>query len=94
MERLSFIRAGQSVGLTLAELKEVIAFRERGEVPCVHVIQLIRRRDTEIGQQIEELKRVREDLRQLALRAETLDPAQCSTEGVCHLIVEPARLPR
>lgn len=86
LERLSFIQAGQSVGLTLAELKEVIAFRERGEVPCVHVLELIRRRAAEISQKIEELERVREDLRQLAVRAETLDPAECSTDGVCHLL--------
>lgn len=92
LARLSFVQAGQSVGLTLAELKEIIAFRERGEVPCVHVIELIRRRAEEIDQTIEDLKRVRADLRRLATRAESLDPAECAAGSICHLIVEPTSL--
>jgi len=36
------VRPGrQAVGLTLGEIREVIAFRERGEVPCGHVLDVI-----------------------------------------------------
>lgn len=34
IDRLSFIRAGQGVGLTLKELREVLTIRDRGEPPC------------------------------------------------------------
>ena len=92
LDRLSFIRDGQAVGLTLSELREIIAFRERGEVPCVHVIQLIRRRAGEIASQIDKLQDMRRDLQLLSDRAQTLDPSRCSEEGICQIIVKPATL--
>ncbi len=92
LDQLSFVRAGQSVGLTLAELREIIAFREQGEVPCVHVIDLIQRRAGELAQRIRELERMQADLERLAARAETLDPADCSPTGICQVIVDPSRL--
>lgn len=91
LDRLSFIRAGQAVGLTLGELREIIGFRERGEVPCVHVVELIRRRAEEIGHQIAQLQQMQQDLLRLSRRAETLDPGDCSPDGVCQVIVTPAR---
>lgn len=88
LDRLSFIRAGQSVGLTLAELKEIIAFRDRGEVPCMHVIELIRRRACEITAQIGQLEQMRAALERLSERAATLNPSDCPPEGICHVLVE------
>jgi DNA-binding transcriptional MerR regulator len=93
VELLRFIRAGQAVGLTLAELREVIAFRQRGEVPCAHMIELINSHAARIDEQIGQLRRVQYDLRTLAERAETLDPADCSPESICHVVVDPATLP-
>jgi DNA-binding transcriptional MerR regulator len=89
---LQFIRAGQAVGLTLAELAEVIAFRQRGHVPCAHVIDLITTRADRVNDQISRLRHLQQDLQTLAHRAERLDPADCPPETVCHLIVDPATL--
>lgn len=94
LDRLSFIRDGQAVGLTLGELREIIAFRERGEVPCVHVIELIRRRATEITSQIEKLQDMRRDLQLLSDRAQNLDPSRCSEDTICQVIIGPATLER
>ncbi len=44
LDRLRFIQAGQAVGLTLGELRGVIAFRDHDEVPCAHVLDLIQQR--------------------------------------------------
>ncbi len=35
--RLTFIRTAQRLGITLDEVKEILAFRERGQVPCTYV---------------------------------------------------------
>jgi len=49
LDRLAFIRAAQAVGLTLGEIREVVAMRDRGEVPCGHVLELLQVRSAEIG---------------------------------------------
>jgi DNA-binding transcriptional MerR regulator len=89
--RLEFVRAAQAVGLTLGEIREVIAFRERGDLPCTHVLDLILHHAAEVDRRIEELQRLRADLSGLARRAGTLDPADCPESAVCHVLVPDAR---
>lgn len=33
LERLRFIKLAQSLGLSLADIREILAFRDRGEAP-------------------------------------------------------------
>src|SRR3989442_7842375 len=86
LDRLGFIRAGQAVGLSLGEIRQVVALRDRGETPCDHVYRLLRRRTAELDQRINELQTLRRDLQALTKRARRLDPADCDPRGVCHLI--------
>jgi DNA-binding transcriptional MerR regulator len=86
IDRLTFIRAGQAVGLTLAELKEVLGIRDRGEAPCTHVAALIDLRIDEIDQRIKDLRRLRRDLTALAGEAAVLDPTDCPPESVCWIL--------
>jgi MerR family copper efflux transcriptional regulator len=86
IDRLAFVRAAQAVGLTLGEIRQVVALRERGESPCRHVAQLLERRADEIKRRIAEMTRLRAELRRLAERAEGLDPADCHPDQICHLI--------
>lgn len=88
--RLEFVRAAQAVGLTLGEIREVIGFRERGEVPCNHVLDLILHHAAEVDRRIAELQRLRTDLGRLARRARTLDPADCPESAVCHVLLPEA----
>src|SRR3546814_457103 len=37
VERLTFIKTAQRLGITLDEIREILAFRERGERPCEYV---------------------------------------------------------
>jgi DNA-binding transcriptional MerR regulator len=39
--RLEFVRAAQAVGLTLGEIRQIIAFRDNGQAPCAHVTDLL-----------------------------------------------------
>jgi len=84
------VRAAQAVGLTLGEIRGVVAFRDRGETPCEHVLALVERRSAELAGRIEEMRRLRVELESLAQRARTLDPADCSEDDVCHIIAGPA----
>lgn len=86
VDRLTFVRAAQSVGLTLGEIREIVALRDRGETPCGHVTELLQRRAAEIEQRIDDLQRLHGELRRLARRALVLDPADCEPDLVCHLI--------
>jgi DNA-binding transcriptional MerR regulator len=89
--RLEFVRAARAVGLTLGEIREVIAFRERGEVPCGHVLDVILHHAAEVDRRIADLHQLRADLEQLARRARTLDPADCPEATVCHVLFPDAR---
>ena len=84
--RLAFVRSAQAVGLTLGEIREVIAFRDRGESPCAHVLALLERRSSELSRRIREMQSLRTELEALAVRARTLDPADCSEGDVCHIV--------
>lgn len=86
LERLAFIRSAQAVGLTLAEVREVVGIREAGEAPCRYVTELIDRRHAEVRSRIAELRRLERELAQLRSRAEHLQPRHCHPSGVCHLI--------
>lgn len=86
VDRLAFVRAAQAVGLTLGEIREIVALRDRGEAPCAHVTELIGRRAAEIEARIADLQRLQRELRRLARRARSLDPADCEPGLVCHLI--------
>jgi MerR family copper efflux transcriptional regulator len=86
IERLRFIRASQAFGLSLGEIREIVAYRDRGEVPCAHVLGLLRRRSQEIDERILELQQARSVLDGLVTRARKLRPEDCSPSGVCHLI--------
>ena len=86
LERLGFIRAGQAVGLSLGEIRQVVALRDRGETPCDHVYRLLARRTAELNDRINDLQSLRRELQSLTTRARRLDPADCNPGGICHLI--------
>lgn len=86
LDRLRFIRAAQGVGLTLGEIRGVIAFREAGRPPCAHVLELIEGRAADLDTRIVELAALRDELRRLDERGRTLSPDACSPGLVCHIL--------
>jgi MerR family copper efflux transcriptional regulator len=84
--RLGFVRAAQAVGLTLGEIRQIIAFRDTGAgtLRPRHRPAAAPHRRPEA--RIRELQQLRGELQQLAERATTLDPEQCPPERVCHII--------
>lgn len=86
VERLSFIRSAQAVGLTLAEVRQVLGVRDAGEAPCRVVTDLIERRHGEVRSRIAELRALERNLAGLRTRAAQLEPRDCDPSGVCHVI--------
>ena len=85
-ERLRFVRSAQAIGLTLGEIREILAYRDRNDIPCVHTVEVIRRRASEIDDEIAQLERMRSELRRLERRARRLRLEDCPPAGICHVI--------
>ncbi|GBC76547.1 HTH-type transcriptional regulator ZntR [bacterium HR08] len=89
--RLRFIRAAQALGLSLAEIRELVVLSREGRSPCARVRTLLREKLRALDQKIAELRAFR---RELAARLAQLDamPDQAdSSPYVCSLIMTLAR---
>lgn len=86
VDRLAFIRAAQALGLSLGEIRSIIALRDDGETPCGYVVDLLQSRSADIDRRIAQLRSLRKELDRLVQRAESLRPVDCDPRRVCHLI--------
>lgn len=92
--RLRFVKAAQGAGLTLAEIVQIVAVREAQGPPCAHVVALLDWHAAELDRRISHLTSARADIDRLRTRADHLDPAACTPEGVCHVIPTSSEPPR
>ncbi|HEY3872000.1 MAG TPA: heavy metal-responsive transcriptional regulator [Actinocrinis sp.] len=83
--QLEFIRAAQKAGLTLAEIRGILAVRDNGEPPCAHVTTLLEAHLAEVERRMAELKSTRSALRGLLATAAATDPATCTGES-CRIL--------
>lgn len=86
LDRLTFIRSAQAVGLTLAEVGQVLGVRDAGEAPCRVVTELIDRRYADVRARIAELQALEHELALLQKRAARLHARDCDPSGICHVI--------
>ncbi|ACZ40387.1 heavy metal-responsive transcriptional regulator [Sphaerobacter thermophilus] len=89
-ERLRFILKARAVGLTLEEIREVLAVRGDGRRPCEHVLTLLDRKLAAVDEQLRALAEFRAEL--LTLR-DTAAGAMSTDSCVCGIIErhEPAQ---
>jgi DNA-binding transcriptional MerR regulator len=87
IDRLRFIRQAQTAGLTLAEVRQILAISDGGEPPCGHVTHLIHRHLADVEHRIRHLTETRALLDHLAKRATDQNPADCS--GYCAILQPP-----
>ena len=83
---LSFIKRATGLGLTLAEIKEIIAIRRGGRPPCAHVHRLLRDKAVELDHKLADLLELRRRIRR-SLRAWRHRPVAAA---VCPHIEAPA----
>jgi DNA-binding transcriptional MerR regulator len=86
VDRLGFIRAAQACGLTLGEIRGIVALRDRGVTPCGHVLQLLNDRAADLDRRIAELRTLRAEVQRLVEHGRRLDPAACDPRRVCHIL--------
>jgi len=63
VEMLRFIKQATGLGLTLAEIKDIIGIRQGGRPPCTHVHQLLRDKANELDRKLKDLVDVRQRIR-------------------------------
>ncbi len=89
-ERVAFIRKAQRLGLSLADVREVLRIADAGTPPCEHVRAALGRRLREVEVRIAELESLRGTLTRALRRSRSLPLAQSC---VCE-IIESQELPR
>jgi DNA-binding transcriptional MerR regulator len=85
-KRLRFVKNARNSGLSLGEVKEVLAFHERGEPPCTYVTEAIAHRAAEVERQIAELTEFKSELDRLHRRAREQRHRKPEPGRYCHLI--------
>ena len=98
LARVRFVKVAQAAGLTLAQVKQILAVRAAVGSPCAHVSQLLDQHAADLDARIGDLRAARIDVERLRERARGLDPADCGELAVCQLIpvgpTRPAAPPR
>ncbi len=82
VELLRFIKKAKTLGFTLTEIREIIALRQRGDLPCTHVHALLTHRVETLSRQISDLTLLRDELTVLAKKSASL-PRTAQPTLVC-----------
>jgi DNA-binding transcriptional MerR regulator len=84
VERLGFVRRAQSAGLSLREIRQVLAIADRGDAPCEHVVSVLQDRLDQVRAALSELASVQTHLVSLLDHARTAEPI--TEAGVCWIL--------
>ncbi|MBI1976079.1 MAG: heavy metal-responsive transcriptional regulator [Candidatus Omnitrophica bacterium] len=63
VERVEFIQKGQSLGLTLREIREILELGDRGNCPCGHVKRVLQAKLKELDRKIKDFSYVNRRIR-------------------------------
>jgi len=96
VDRLRFIASAKALGLTLADIRRILAVRDEGAAPCQHVLELVARNVTKVETQITQLNHLRGDLRRLEhlLKEQVTVPARSAEDCACFSLIEGFYKPR
>ncbi|MBC6445937.1 heavy metal-responsive transcriptional regulator [Actinokineospora xionganensis] len=86
IERLRFIRRGQSAGLSLREIRQILAIHDRQDAPCGHARLLLSDRLGQVRSQIAELITLEIHLDALLSRAEPSEPTDHDGASTCRIL--------
>ncbi|MGH2349272.1 MAG: heavy metal-responsive transcriptional regulator [bacterium] len=89
LERLDFVRRAKALGMSLADIRRLLAFRDDGAAPCTHVQELVARNLEEVESQVARLASLRKDLRrvQAQLQRRLLKKAESGADCPCFEII-------
>jgi DNA-binding transcriptional MerR regulator len=89
LERVRFVAGIRSLDLSLDEIAEILAMRDRREAPCRTLLDRIEQKADQIEERIRVLRQMETDLRQLhdlglTFPTDDVDGKNC----ICHLVSE------
>ena len=89
LERARFVAGIRSLDLSVDEINELLAMRDRREAPCRTLLDLIEQKADQIEERIQLLKQMEIDLRKLhkmglTFPTDDIDGKNC----ICHLVSE------
>ena len=89
LERARFVAGIRSLDLSLDEIAEILAMRDRREAPCRTLLDRIEQKANQIDERIQALRQMEIDLRQLhelglTFPTDDVDGKNC----ICHLVSE------
>ncbi len=87
VERLELIQNAKALGVALDEIKEVLAFRDRGVSPCPYVLRLLDAKVKEIQDRVRGLRMLAQDLRRLQRAAARIPAKELTARArFCHIL--------
>lgn len=87
-ERIDFIRQAKQLGLSLAQIKDILAIQSAQQPTCVHVRALLEARLEEAEHGLRELTNFRDQLRGLLERSADLQDCRPMGGRICSIIEE------
>ena len=84
--RLRFVRSAQALGLSLAEIADVLRIRDHHGPPCSYVAELLDTHISALDTRINRLTALRDELRARRPPDAEPDPSRCRPDQVCYLV--------
>lgn len=86
LERLEFIKKAQRLGLSLAEIRDILAIQAQQQPTCLHVRSVLEAKVAEADRVLRELAEFRDQLEHLLEQAGTLEDCRPSGGRICGII--------
>jgi MerR family Zn(II)-responsive transcriptional regulator of zntA len=96
VDRLHFIASAKTLGMSLADIRRILAVRDEGAAPCQHVMKIVARNLTKVEEQIAQLDRLKGDLHRLQrrLKEQVTVNARSVEDCACFTLIESFHKPR
>lgn len=89
VDRLRFVTLARSLGVGLADIRQILGLRDQGEAPCGYVRGVLVRQIGVVEERIAQLQALSGELRTLQKAARSLPDTGSDDPCVCH-ILQPA----
>uniref|UniRef100_B8HJW1 Transcriptional regulator, MerR family n=1 Tax=Cyanothece sp. (strain PCC 7425 / ATCC 29141) TaxID=395961 RepID=B8HJW1_CYAP4 len=83
LNRLAFIKRAQGLGLNLAEIGEILAVHDRGELPCGQIKDKLQARLGAIAEQIHSLTTLQVELEGILSAWQDQPPPELRAQTIC-----------
>jgi MerR family copper efflux transcriptional regulator len=82
-QQVCYLREALTLGLSLGEIREILAFRDRGQPPCEHTKRLLDHQMDKISEKVRLLERMQGEFQKMSRQTRKLT---LSKETSCHTI--------